>query len=401
MRTRAGVSLLTLLLAVVPALGAWGPEQRRDARPKPRTRSHHSRVKDKAAGAKTKRAEAPVLERILPPGRWRPEVAEALDRLLASQGAGTPGYSTDDPPVVAFSLEDVVVTGSIGEALFYRLVSRADFKFTDEFWALIPGRYSARARAAYESFRGQPRETWESDPYYRIYRKALFRSQHVVAREWGGKRCAAWRVRLMGGFPESELRAYVRALIDEEFRRPVGFETVEEITGDPDPVKVRVGLRRIQEMEDLFLAFRERGFDVWVMSDAYQWAAEEIAKEYGVHASRVVGVRTKVTDDGMLTSDILTPVPKEAGRAEAATMLVGRTPELVIGNRDDAPLLDYGRGLRILVVEPEEAAAGVPKGKKWLAQPRFSPDRAPQERGHPLPAAPQPGQEGGEAAVEP
>lgn len=367
-RLRPSVVLALLLLGTA-SLG----EARKSPAHRPRTLSHHLRRKKSPSPAEEAKA--------LRPARWTPEISAELERLLAEKGVQEEHYSAADPPVAAFALEDAAVAGSIAEALFYRLVSRAEFKFSDKFWEQVPAQYGGpRARAAYESFRRLPRASWEKDPYYRMYRKIMFGCQEKIRREWGGKRCAEWRVRLLVGFPEAELRPYVQATIDEELQRPVSVETIEEYPGDESPVKVRTGLRRIPEMEELFDKLKQKGFDVWVLSDAYQWAAEEMAKEYGVHPSRVLAVRSKVTDDGVLTETTLIPVPKGSGRAEALTMFVNRSPVLAVGNDSDAALLDYGPGLRILLVDPEKAGQPAPDGRKWRVQQRFSPEQMPQER---------------------
>ena len=399
MPLRPALILIALAIAA-PGGASWDSpaRKRRAAAPpsthKPRTKSHRSRGLKTRAASPAKAAPT----KLLAPGRWRPDVAEAVEQAMAAKGRDTEEYSSADPPVAAFAYEDVAVTGSIAESLFYRLVSRAEFKFSETFWAQVPAQYgAARIRAAYDNFRTQPRSAWPNDPYYRIYRKGFFRCQESVCLHWGAKRCAEWRVRLLVGFPEVELRPYIKATLEEEFQRPVGQETVEEFSGDPSPVRVRVGLRRITEMEDLFFRLKDRGFDVWVLSDAYQWAAEEFAKEYGVHPTRVLAIRAKVSDGGVLTEETLIPVPKGAGRAEAVAMFIGRPPVLACGDIGDLSLLDYGRGLRVLFVEQKDADSPPPRGRKWLIQSRFSPERAPQETGHPV--LPMSGGEGGEAAV--
>jgi len=349
------------------------------AQAKPRTKSHRTRSSNLEATRQRKGAASAASESS-GSGRWTPEAAKAIEQLLASRGKGSDGYSALDPPVAILTLS-AAVAGSIGESLFYHLVTRAEFKFSDDFWALVPVQYGgARARVAYEGFHRQPRAVWEKDPYYHIYRKTLFRCHESIRRDWGEKKCAEWRARLLIGFPEAELRPYIRGILTEELRRPVGLDIVKESSQDPAPVRVRAGLRRIPEMEMLCRKLKERGFDIWVMSGAYQWAAEEVAGEYGIHPSRVIGVRSKVSADGILTGNTLMPIPKGAGLAEAVTMFIGRAPALAVGRKEDSPLLDFGRGLRILLVDAA-GGGGAPSGREaWLVQRGFISDGMSQER---------------------
>jgi hypothetical protein len=227
-----------------------------------------------------------------------------------------------------------------------------------------------------------------------MYRKEFFRCRRSICKEYGGKDCALWMTRLLKGFEENELRLYVRGVIDEELKRPVGIEKIGTALEDPDPIEVPVGLRFIPEMRDLFSKLKAKGFDVWVFSPSSHWAVEEMALDYGVFRSRVVGLRTKVVD-GELTINPLIPMPFGPGMAEAAAMFIGRSPVLIIGGQDDINLMAYGRGARIQVVEAKKTLPGFEsetadfkgqkRGKgaprvKRLFQPRFSPMRIPQSR---------------------
>lgn len=308
-------------------------------------------------------------------GRWLPEVSAELERLLASRGAGTPGYTPYDPPVAVFVLDDVSISGAAGEAVFRALVDRAAFKFPEGFWELIPVQYGrARVRAGWEGFRGQPREIWEKDAYYRIYRKAFLRCHESICRDYGPRRCAAWRARLLAGFAEDELRVLVRDILAEEMRRPLAEERAGDFPEDPDPVIVRRGLRMIPEMRDLYGRLLKRGFDVWLFSGSDQWSSEEMARVYGVHPGRVVGVRTQVAD-GRLTFGLLDPLPLGSGTAEARAMFIGRSPALAVGGEADAAMLAFGEGVRIVVAARQRG--GLPA--RALFQPRFAPVREPQE----------------------
>lgn len=344
--------------------------------------------KNKAKNKEAVKAEAPRVRR-LAPGRWRPEAAEALENVLNDYGEGTADYDPGDPPAVVISWDDVAVTNRIGDAIFYKLVTDAEFKFNDDFWELIPLHFGRlKIKAGYNEFHSRPRSVWEKNAFYRMYRKEFFRCRRSVCGEYGGKDCALWTARLLKGFTENELRLYVRDVMDAELKRPVGIEKIGTAREDPDPVEIPVGLRLIPEMSDLFAKLKEKGFDVWVFGSSNQWAVEEMALEYGVHRSRSVGLRTKVVN-GQLSSIPLLPITVGPGKAEAAAMFIGRAPVLIIGGPDDDELLSYGRGTRVRVVSAQNILpgfdgarpAGASPGRvRAIEQPQFSPMRAPQSR---------------------
>ncbi|MFH2201894.1 MAG: hypothetical protein ABIJ96_02160 [Elusimicrobiota bacterium] len=316
----------------------------------------------------------------LEPGRWRPEVADELERVLDEYGAGTPEYDPGDPPVALFDWDDVSITHHVGDALFYHLVTEAAFKFSDEFWDRVPVHFGRlRIRAGYNEFHELPPSVWPQNSYYRIYRKEFFRCYQAVCREYGRSRCALWRTKLLAGFSEDELRDYLGTVLDKELKRPVGVEKIGTTIEDPDPVTVRVGLRWIPEMRDLYAKLREQGFDIWVVSSANQWAVEEMAQAYGVYPSRVAGIRLKNVD-GVMTDENLLPVPVGGGQREAIVMFIGRSPRLIIGGEDGDAMLGYGRGARIRIVDSAEALPGFARLRGRSDQPRFSPVRMPQTR---------------------
>jgi len=364
--------LLLLFGVIAPFSQAASARTKRPARPK----SHHRR---KAQPAAPERPRVAPIARTLGPGRWSPEVRDALDRMIQERGSTAAGYSAADPPVAVFVWEKVAVVHSLGDALFQRLVREAEFKFSPEFWTLFPAQYGRnRARAAHEGFRSQPRPAWDRDPYYAIYRKTFLKAFRSMCKAWGEAKCVRWREQLWVGFAEDEARRYARNVLVDELRRPVGVESVPEYAGDPDPAQENTGLRRIPEMEDLFAKLRARGFDVWVLCSANQMAAEEFAREYGVYPGRVVGFRAKLAGE-RLSADVLIPAPVGSGDEEAVVMFIGRSPALIVGGAEDAGLLSYGRGVRIMVLDPEKAKAA-PRSKTWIVQPRMSPSREPQER---------------------
>ncbi|MEE8424517.1 MAG: haloacid dehalogenase-like hydrolase [Elusimicrobiota bacterium] len=346
---------------------------RSSARPR---RKSHRWDKEKGAPVKRKTEKKSKFLR-LAPGRWRAPVADALERVLAENGVGIEGYDVLDPPVALLRFDDVSITNHVGEAFFYRLVTDAKFKFSKEFWERVPIQFGRqRIRAGYLGFKDLPRKIWEQDAYYRLYRKTFFAGYRDFCKEFGKTRCRSWLVQLLADFDEMELRRFARDVIKDELKHPVVVETIEEFPEDPRPVKVRRGLRFIPEMKDLYKNLHDRGIDVWIISSSSFWAAEDMAKEYGVDTTRVLGMRTKVSN-GIVSAEVLRPVTSGPGGAEAISLFIGRSPKLIVGGPGDAALLRYGRGVRLRVFEPGSSPESLSR-RGPLFQPRFSASRPPQ-----------------------
>lgn len=302
-------------------------------------------------------------------GRWTPEVRAALDRFLAERGEGAPGYNPARPPVAVLPWSDAMVVGDPAELVFLCLTTKADFRFNDRWWEIIPVAYGRRpARVAYEHFIQLSSSVWQAQPEYHNYRKAILASYIELCRGVGRRECRQYLMRLWAGWNEKEAVDYSRQAIEEEKTRPAALELVRAEEGDAAPLRVRRGLRHIAEMRDLAIKLRAAGVDVWVVDDLPQPVLTAAAADYGIDPSRVVGVRATVVG-AFLTASVRKPVPTRGGKTEIVQSALGRSADLVIG-RDaaDIDLLAYGNGLRVaLSGDPEFEALARRKG--WLIQP--------------------------------
>ena len=386
------LALAALLLTAAPA----------DAAQTPRHAARKTAVKKAApkrpARHRGKRPPAPhpadptaiTWPRRLAPGRWRPEVADALERLLEQLGKDSTGYSAFDPPAAVLTLDDAALSGSPGEALFTRLTADAAFSFSPDFWKQVPPHHGGpAARAGWLSFKDQPSAVWPRDPHYLMYRKAFHGALAALSRE-SERTAARWLAALLTGLKEADLQRMVRQVTADALRRPLTAEEVGDSPEDPAPASARAGLRTVPEMTDLVEKLLERGFDVWLVSRSNQYSALEAGRLFGVHPSRVLGVRQKVSDE-VVGTETLSPLPVGTGAAEALTLFLGRSPMLEVGTPGDAPMLDYddGAGLRVVLCDPAAPPQDAAR-KGWLVQPPFSPVREPQEPRYPPPPGSRP-----------
>lgn len=319
-------------------------------------------------------------QRRLSQGRWKPAIADALERVLEYSGEGEPNYSTLDPPVVVFGFEDVAINGHLGEAIFRRMVRRAEFRFSPAWWDRIPQQYGrSRIEAGYRGFMKSETRSWPVNPFYKMYRKGMLRTYRIICEEAGFAACHRWIASLLMNYGEAELRRYSRATLIEELNRPIGIKIVEDIPEDPSPEYERTGIRLIPEMSELFAQLRRRGFDLWIMSTSNDWSDEVFASAIGVDISRVLGIRVKV-NDGILGEEPLIPIPTGEGAAEALTLFIGRVPVLVVASPRDKKILGYGNGMRVVVVQKplDPKTSREWRGRGWFIQPAFSPIATPQ-----------------------
>ena len=120
-----------------------------------------------------------------------------------------------------------MVVGDPAELVFLRLTTKADFRFDDEWWKIVPIAYGRQpARAAYEHFIHLSSSVWQSQPGYHQYRKAMLASYIGLCRSVGRRECRQYLMRLWAGWKEEDAIDYSRAVINEEKGRPAGLETV-------------------------------------------------------------------------------------------------------------------------------------------------------------------------------
>jgi hypothetical protein len=310
----------------------------------------------------------------LPPGRWKPEIREAIETFIAAHGKDSKGYDAQKPPAAALAFNDVAVINDVGLAVFQRMVDRAEFKFSDAFWQEVPLAYGRqRLRAAYGLFLDQPFSTWMRQPSYQQYRKGFFQAYRDMCVKLGQVDCRTWLVKLLIGYSEEEITAYTRAALGAEYLRPLGTELVADAMDDRRPVSVRHGLVWVPEVRALIELLRRSGFDVWIVDANEQHEFEVVAAQADFDPSRVQGIRSKIVAD-KLSSAVLQPVPVRGGKANVVAAQLGRPPLLVMGSRpDDQELIEFAApgALHLLLDRNDPGLLRLAEEKGWLVQPAF------------------------------
>ncbi|MBI3551153.1 MAG: hypothetical protein HY077_01435 [Elusimicrobia bacterium] len=307
-------------------------------------------------------------------GRWKPDIKLALEIFAAEHGKDDARYDPDRPPVAALVFDDAAINGDLGEIVFERLVERAEFRFDDDWWKLVPLAYGRqRIRAAYEQFVGLPTTVWGAQPTYRQYVKGMIQSYQDSCRKVDRKDCRIYLARLFKGFTRDEVLSYGKKAFDDEEIRPVASEQVRESPEDPSPAVLRRGLREVPEVRDLARLLLSAGFDVWIIDLDAQPLLTAFAVSYGIDPTRVIGIR-QVQFRDKLTGKVEEPVPIRSGKVDAFVSALGRPPALVVGaSAEDRELLCYGTGLRLVLDRGDKVFRDYASRRGWLIQPAFGP----------------------------
>ncbi|HVA67432.1 MAG TPA: hypothetical protein VNK24_10990 [Elusimicrobiota bacterium] len=309
---------------------------------------------------------------VLGPGAWTPAARTAIDGLIAAEGFSSKGYDARKPPVAVLSWEGVFFVHDAAAEVFDQMVLSARFKITPEFWRIIPVAYGRqKIFAAYQQFSILPQSIWEDEPAYLQFRKYFVQSYQNQCEDESWSACRAFLAQLFAGFTPEEARHYAATVINAQLERPLGAGIFAAGPEDRSPARVEEGLRVVPEVSGLVAALLQAGFDVWVVDQDPQPVLEAATAPAGVPASRVVGIRVKAVK-GVMTGDIDGDVPARGAKTAAVVAALGRAPDLVVGaSSDDAALLGYGKGVRVLIDHGDKKLDAKARKKGWIVQPAF------------------------------
>jgi phosphoserine phosphatase len=249
--------------------------------------------------------------RLLDPAQpgWLPENRARLDALLRARGATSPGYDPAHRPVATFDWDNTMMRNDIGDAtLAWMLRHDAILQPPGRDWGVTSGALTDAGRAALHAAcdaagePGRPLATHETpacaDAIYAIYDDG---KTPAGAPAWTHpvtltiNEPYAWLARLLGGHTPAEVTSFAQAAYAENARAPL--DAVQTV-GSRE--KVTAWVRIYPQMRDLVGALQANGFDVWVVSASPQQVAEVVAREVGIRADHVIGVRNVVEPGGRL-----------------------------------------------------------------------------------------------------
>lgn len=281
--------------------------------------------------------------------RWTREIQKSVVELVETRGSSAAVYNADRPPVAVID-RGAAVDGDAAEAVFFRLVTEAEFKFGDDFWEKVPiGFGRQRLRVHYEQFSVLPRSVWTKQPAYRMYRKGFLGSYKTICEKVGLKECRSLLASLLIGFGEQEARDYAARVIEDESKQEPREVLVVVDDQDQEPVVWKRGFAVVPEARSLVGALRAAGFDVWAIGLTAQPVLLAEAALWGVDATRCLGI-VQTTEREKLSGQLKEPVPIRVGAVEAVIAQVARRPVLTVaGSAAYADLALYTEGLRVIV----------------------------------------------------
>ena len=109
------------------------------------------------------------------------------------------------------------------------------------------------------------------------------------------------------------------------------------------------------EMKELLANLEEYGFEIWIVTASTELLYQRFVHEQlGIPVDRILGVKSCIRD-GIVTDEVVRPIPQDAGKAEVIHTFIKARPLIVGGNsRGDMEMMHESVGLRILV-NPDDA----------------------------------------------
>ncbi|MCC7441409.1 MAG: haloacid dehalogenase-like hydrolase [Bdellovibrionales bacterium] len=234
---------------------------------------------------------------------WQGDVGARLQEMIEEAKSPVPGRK----PVAVFDWDNTVIKNDIGDAMVFHMVRHGRVKSPGD-WAksspLLSREAVALLNARCGGRAGEPLATDRNascaDAMLGIYSDGKLPDGRTPA--WSEsfdpdlmEPAYAWAVQLGAGYTPEELRRIARKVIAEATQNAIG-------------AKQKIGTReyssyiRIYEpIRELTQALGRGGYDVWISSASSQYLVEVFAKEVGVSAERVIGVRPVLDAKGRVT----------------------------------------------------------------------------------------------------
>ena len=117
------------------------------------------------------------------------------------------------------------------------------------------------------------------------------------------------------------------------------------------------------EMKQLIANLKEYGFEVWILTASPEFLYQKfLSEELGIPEVNILGMKSVVVD-GVLTNEIVLPIPQDDGKANVIPTFIKTRPLVVGGNsRGDMDMLNQSCGLKIVVNPDDTTVRGAEDG---------------------------------------
>lgn len=116
------------------------------------------------------------------------------------------------------------------------------------------------------------------------------------------------------------------------------------------------------QMRELVSVLHKHDFEVWIITASPEALYQKfLSRELGIPTTRILGVKS-VVKDGIVTDQMIEPVPQDEGKRLAIETFVQARPLLAGGNsRGDAEMINFSSDFKIIVnPDPSKPANGDP-----------------------------------------
>ena len=159
------------------------------------------------------------------------------------------------------------------------------------------------------------------------------------------------RVHLIAGMSLQEYRDLGEACFDKYYRQKI-----------------------FKPMQELITVLKHENFEIWIVTASPEGMYQQfLSQAFQIPITHIIGVKS-VIRNGIITDEIVPPVPQDHGKKEAIETFVQDIPLLVAGNsRGDKEMIEYSRGLKMIVnpdehIAPDqtESIADYAQSNQWL-----------------------------------
>jgi len=109
----------------------------------------------------------------------------------------------------------------------------------------------------------------------------------------------------------------------------------------------------------LIQKLKKNGFEIWIVTASPEGMYQQfLSKEFQIPITHIIGVKS-VIRHGLITDEIVVPIPQDHGKREAIETFIQDRPLLVAGNsRGDKEMIEFSQGLKIIVNPDQHIAEG-------------------------------------------
>lgn len=127
-------------------------------------------------------------------------------------------------------------------------------------------------------------------------------------------------------------------------------------------------------IKELISQLKKNGFEIWIVSASPEAMYQKfLSEELEIPITNIVGVKS-VIRDGIITDEIIVPVPQDHGKKEAIESFIQERPLFAAGNsRGDKEMIEYASMIHMIVnpdehvaVDQKESIAQYARSHNWL-----------------------------------